>query len=205
MTTGRQHPSQGAIRGHASGVLFMAFFGTLWASIGAGGLRGWGEPWPTVATLVIGAVLVGGGVDLWRGAGRIKERGPSDGGENPVGRSFWLIFGLEGVAIVIASAVCNAIGRFDLFFSIMAIIVGLHFLPLARLFGMPLYYTVGILLCLVGMIGIAFVPVQAMLGGREVMARSLLVGLGSAAILWGVGMTLWAREASLLRHARSTQ
>jgi hypothetical protein len=32
-----------AVRGVASGVLFMAFFGTLWASIGVGGLQGWGD------------------------------------------------------------------------------------------------------------------------------------------------------------------
>ncbi len=34
-----------AVRGVASGVLFMAFFGTLWAGIGIGGLQGWGGLW----------------------------------------------------------------------------------------------------------------------------------------------------------------
>jgi hypothetical protein len=34
-----------AVRGDASGVLFMAFFGTLWAGIGIEGLQGWGGLW----------------------------------------------------------------------------------------------------------------------------------------------------------------
>jgi hypothetical protein len=179
----------------------MAFFGTLWASIGTGGLLGWGEPLSTIATILIGAALVCGGIVLWRSASRLPDTGAGDGDGNPMGRSFWLIFGLEGLAIAIASVVCNAIGRFDLFFSIMAIIVGLHFLPLVRLFGMPLYYTVGTLLCLIGLIGLALVPVQTLIGEREIGARSLIVGLGSAAVLWGVGFTLWVRGTALLRHA----
>lgn len=30
-----------AVRGTASGVIFMAFFGTLWAGIGIRGMQGW--------------------------------------------------------------------------------------------------------------------------------------------------------------------
>jgi hypothetical protein len=48
-----------AVRGVASGVLFMAFFGTLWAGIGIGGLQGWGGPWLSIAVLLVGLGLLG--------------------------------------------------------------------------------------------------------------------------------------------------
>ena len=63
----------------------MAFFGTLWASIGTGGLLGWGEPLPTIATILIGAALVCGGIVLWRGAGRLPDTGAGEGEGNPMG------------------------------------------------------------------------------------------------------------------------
>lgn len=203
MVASGRHIPAGAVRGHASGVIFMAFFGTLWASIGAGGLGAWGTPWTTIAVLSIGAALLVGGVALWRGAGRLGDAGSGDGDGPPMGRSFWVIFGLEGAAIFIASIVCNAIGRFDLFFPIMAIIVGIHFLPLARLFGIPLYYAVGTLLCLIGLICLVAVPVQATLGTHDIMARALIVGFGCAVILWGVGLLLWWRGGGLLRRGLS--
>jgi hypothetical protein len=47
------------------------------------------------------------------------------------GRWFGIVFALEGVSIAIASVICNTTGHFDLLFPVMAIIVGVHFFPLA--------------------------------------------------------------------------
>ena len=191
-----------ALRGHASGVFFMAFFGTLWGSIGVGGLAGWGAPWPTVAVILIGVALLGGGIALWRGAGRVRDAAVPEGGwDAAIGRKFGLVFGLEGVAILIASVVTNATDHFALFFPLMAIIVGVHFLPLASLFDVRFYYLTGALLCLVGFVGLFVVPVNATLGEREILARWLVVGGGCAVILWGTGLLLWARGTRALRHS----
>lgn len=186
-----------ALRGFATGTIFMAFFGTLWASIGVGGLAGRAAPWPLVAALLIGVTLLAGGIALWRGAGRLRDE-PLAGGD-AVGRQFGLVFALEGVAIAIASVACNATGHFALFFPIMAIIVGVHFLPLARLFDVAPYYAVGVLLCLLGIVGLVAVPVETTLAGHAIMARWLVVGGGCAAILWGTGLGLWIGGARALR------
>jgi len=192
-----------ALRGIASGVFFMAFFGTLWATIGVGGVAGWGGAWPTVAALLIGVTLLGGGVSLWRGSGRLDDaaKGVGAGDRPDEGRWFGIIFGLEGASIVVASAVCSATGHAELFFPIMALIVGIHFFPLAWLFGVGTHCLTGALLCAVGLIGLLAVPVTAMLGDREIMARALVVGGGCAIILWGTGLLLWVRGVRLLRRA----
>ena len=41
------------IHGTASGVLFMAFFGILWAYTGTIGLKGVGKPWVLIISLLI--------------------------------------------------------------------------------------------------------------------------------------------------------
>lgn len=189
-----------ALRGFATGVVFMACFGTLWASIGVGGLGGWGALWPAVVALLIGIALLGGGVSLWRGAGQLADAAGADAGDH-TDRWFGVIFGVEGVAILAASVICNVTGHFALFFPIMALIVGLHFLPLARLFGVGMYYLTGALLCLVGIVALLAVPVTATVGGREIMARWLVVGGGCAVILWGTGLLLWVWGGRLLRGA----
>ena len=79
----------------------------------------------------------------------------------------------------------------------------LHFLPLARLFGVTLYYGVGVLLCLLGIIALLVVPETVTLAAREMLGRSLLVGFGAAVILWATGLTLWRRGAQALRTASS--
>jgi hypothetical protein len=83
----------------------------------------------------------------------------------------------------------------------MALIVGIHFFPLAWLFRFGAHYVTGALLCLVGLAALLVVPVTATLGGREIMARALVAGGGCAAILWGTGLLLWARGARALRDA----
>ena len=187
-----------AMRGLASGVLFMAFFGTLWSLIGVGGLHGWGAPWLLIVALLIGVTLLAGGLTLWRGAAQLADVAIPEA--DTTGRWFLIVFAAEGIAIGIASYLCNVTNRFDLFFPIMAIIVGLHFLPLARLFGVGFYYAVGTLLCLLGIIALLVVPERVALADREMLGRSLLVGFGAAVILWGTGLTLWRQGTQALRR-----
>ncbi len=188
-----------ALRGMASGVFFMAFFGTLWGSIGVGGVAGWAAPWPTVLVVLIGVALLVGAVALWRGSGRLRDAATWE--QDNTDRWFVLIVALEGVAIAIASVVCNATGHFALFFPIMALIVGIHFFPLARLFQAGTHYLTGALLCVVGLVALLVVPVTATLGGREIMARWLVVGAGCAVILWGTGLLLLVQGWRALRGA----
>jgi hypothetical protein len=195
---------QYALRGVASGVLFMAFFGTLWAGIGIGGLQGWGEPWLSVVVLLIGLGLLISGIGLLAAARRLPSQpAPADAqGDNRVGLWFGVIFAAEGLLIAIAAVICNAIDRFDLFFPIMAIIVGVHFLPLAALFQVKAYYLVGMLLCVLALLTFA-VPEHISLGGQQITAQSVVLGFGAALILWGVSLGLGLLGQRLLALSNS--
>ena len=189
-----------AVRGVASGVLFMAFFGTLWASIGVGGLQGWGGPWLSILVLLVGIGLLLGGVLLLLASRRLPNIVAEDGAQQGrrIGKWFGIIFATEGILIAVASVICNAINRFDLFFPIMAIIVGIHFLPLASLFGVKPYYVVGTLLCLLAIITLFFVPERAELSGQQITVQWVVLGFGAALILWAVGLGLWLLGRRLL-------
>jgi len=91
------------------------------------------------------------------------------------GMIFGLIFGAEGALIGLSSAL---LARFDYGVWIpiaAALIVGLHFIPLARLFKVPLYYWTG---------GLCILAVLACSLIRDAGARVLCAGLSMAAVLW---------------------
>jgi hypothetical protein len=192
-----------AVRGVASGVLFMAFFGTLWSSIGAGGLQGWGAPWLSIVAVLIGVALGIGGIIQFYGSRQLGTRIDEADAQpwRKTGIWFGIVFTLEGVSIGIASAICNATGHFDLFFPIMAIIAGVHFFPLAPLFQVRSHYLTGALLCLVAIITLLVVPARVTIGNREIIAWWTVVGFGCALILWTTGLALWLQGQRLLHLA----
>jgi hypothetical protein len=191
------------VRGVASGVLFMAFFGTMWASIGIGGLQGWGGVWLPGTAVGIGVALLGAGFSLIRASRRLSDVVAETNDERGRRTNIWFvsIFAAEGLLIGVASVICNAMNRLDLFFPIMACIVGIHFFPLAALFRVKLYYLVGTLLCCLAGITLLVVPVSATIAGHQISAQLVVIGFGAAVILWGVGFGLWLLAKRLLASA----
>ena len=63
----------------------------------------------------------------------------------------------------------------------VAVIVALHFLPLARVFEVPLYYWTGAL-CVLGVLGCSLI--------RDAGTRLLCAGLIMAAVLWLTALLL---------------
>ncbi|MEK3889500.1 DUF7010 family protein [Bacillus sp. FSL K6-3431] len=193
------------VRGTAFGVLFMAFFGTLWAYTGIMGLQGWG-----VSTLLVGAVTLGitlfiCGVSLIRASRELSNQVSKPGVRRVKHMGIWfnIIFGTELFAIGIAIAVCNATSHSDLIPLVIAIIVGIHFFPLASLFKVRIYYITGALLCLLAIITWLFVPEKVTLGGHQIIAFMSVVGFGSTLILWGTGLAIWLMGKRLLATDRS--
>jgi len=189
-----------AVRGTASGVFFMAFFGTLWAYTGIMGLQGWGAPLLLVTAVAIGIVLFIGGVSLIRASGELANQVSKTALRHGKRTRFWfnIIFAAEGLAIAITIAISNATHHPELIPVIIAIIVGVHFLPLARLFQVRLYYFTGTLLCLLAIITWLFVPAKVTLGENQINAFMSVVGFGSALILWGTGLAIWLMGRRLL-------
>jgi len=82
---------------------------------------------------------------------------------------------IEGIAIFIANNVLLDLGLSTYILCGMAVIVGLHFLPLARGLRLPVYYFTAFMLIALGALACSI---------HDPLQRNLLVGLGSAATLW---------------------
>lgn len=182
-----------AVVGTASGVYFMAIFGTLWAYTGIMGLQGWGLPLLLVIAIVMGASLFIGGLSLIMVSRKLTNQAPARDARLGKRIRLWfnLIFAAEGVAIAIAIAICNATGHSELIPLIIAIIVGVHFFPLAPLFQINLYYWTGALLSLLAIGTWLFVPAEFTLGEHQINAYMSITGIGSALILWATGLSVW--------------
>ncbi|MGG3798413.1 DUF7010 family protein [Metabacillus fastidiosus] len=102
------------------------------------------------------------------------------------------------MAIAITIAVSNVTRHSELIPVVVAIIVGVHFLPLAPLFQVRLYYFTGALLCLLAIITWLFVPAKITLGEHQINTFMSVVGFGSALILWGTGLAIWLMGRRLL-------
>ena len=181
-------------------MLFLAFFGALWASIGINGLQGLEEPWSLIVMLLIGVALFIAGVSLRQASRQLHK--PDTKSENPDDhrKTIWfrIVFAIEGISIVIAYVICRAINRFDLFFPVMMLIVGVHFFPLAALFRVKRYYTAGGLLCLLAIITLFAVPEHLRMNHLQIIAWWVIPGFGGAFILWGVGFAHWLQGKRLL-------
>ncbi|MFE3982301.1 MULTISPECIES: DUF7010 family protein [unclassified Priestia] len=194
-----------AVRGTASGVIFMAFFGTLWAGIGIRGMQGWEFPVLITLSLLIGVVLFISAIALIKNSRQLtNEVIKKDGARwRKKNRWFGIIFSLEGLFIAIAAFICVSTNHLNLFVPVMALIVGAHFFPLASLFQVPIYYITGTLLCLLATIVMLTFPVKIIVSDHQIMAWWVSVGFGSALILWGTGVIVCLRGFRLLSMAQN--
>ncbi|MBM7554491.1 DUF7010 family protein [Thalassobacillus pellis] len=197
--------SKPELRGIATGVLFMAFFGFAWVSTGIGGLGGYGSPWLFIFSLAIGIVLVSGGCLLMITSRDLPNQVTNVEGRDGKNLRMWfnIIFAAEGIAIAIAIIVCNKTEQTEHIPLIIAMIVGLHFLPLAYLFEVKIYYFTGVFLCLVPVITWIFVPVNVAWMDYQVNLYMAVVGFGSALILWGTSLAIWLMGRRLVRDSQA--
>jgi len=190
-----------AVVGTASGVYFMSIFGALWAYTGIMGLQGWGLSLLLVLAVVMGASLFIGGFSLIKASRKLTNQSPARDVTRGKRIRIWfnLIFAAEGVAIAIAIALCNAAGHSEFIPLVIAMIVGVHFFPLAPLFQVNLYYWTGALLCLLAIGTWLFVPAEFTLGEHRISGFMSITGFGSALILWATGLSVWRIGRKLVR------
>jgi hypothetical protein len=193
--------SKSAVLGAANGVMFMTFFGALWASIGIVGSHQLGAPWPLVLSAIVTIILLSGAISLFGKSRSMNHSVTAKEKEDTkrINRKFGLVFGLEGVAIFLASVICNILNQFEVFFPVMAMIVGIHFFPLASLFKEKFYYGTGVVMCMLGIISL-FLPINATVGDVSLIAMSTFIGFGSAVTLWVTGLRIWVTLMKRLKR-----
>lgn len=151
------------------GLLVLTIFAAAWAS--AGLLFSGRTPGLILVPIAVSLTLLGFG---WRRLGSARSAGTH------VGKLVGLWSAVEGVAIFVAASVLANLHRSDLMFPAVAIIVGLHFLPLARGLPRTSYYATGAALVMTGLIALLLAAAQ----------RPIVVGLCAALILWATAVQL---------------
>ena len=168
-----------ALSGMTSGAAIMFLFGVVWLLFGLyGGRPSSGKM--RMALLLAGIVLAAWiGITIHR-VRHVPERAMPLTAEQVVtgqqiGRRFGWITTIEGAAIILVVVILNAVHRPEFILTVTALIVGLHFFPLASLFGSSVYYGTGILGCAIG-VGGFFIS--------ETRLRTSVVGFSFGLLLW---------------------
>jgi hypothetical protein len=143
--------------GMTFGATIMFFFGAIWLLLGLYG----GRPSPVslrVGVLVAGMALAAGIGIMIRTTRQYSDAPPPTAEQSRIsrqtGKRFGWVTAIEGVAIFLAVVLLNAAHRPQSIAPVIALIVGLHFFPLASLFRRPVYYATGLLGCVIGIIGL---------------------------------------------------
>jgi hypothetical protein len=157
-----------------TGALIMATFATVWWIVG---MRAAGH----VATLIYSVPLVVAlmlGAIAWRheqSGGHASFDMPKDEAQRRDRVVMWAS-AVEGVALfIVAGVVRPSIKRTDATASAVALIVGAHFLPLARWLPAPVYYLTAAVLVALGLAGFFI---------GDVNTRLTTVSSGAAIVLW---------------------
>jgi hypothetical protein len=166
--------------GRGVGALALTAFGALWLfnALHVGGATRF---WFAVLWIVAAALALASIVSLHRGRramGRLPRRGPE------VARKFWTVFGLEAAAIVVAVVLFQLWHWERYMVAAIAAIVGLHFLPLAKLFRAPVYYFTGIALVAWPTVLLVAMPASTQ--------RDVAIAYGVGALLWGTALIVLA-------------
>lgn len=158
-------------------LLVLTVFAALWAWAA---LRfSGGAPGLVLLPIALSLALLAWG---WRGAGMFPSRG------SRVGKVVGLWSSIEVVALLVTANILQNLHRGDLMFPAAAIIVGLHFFPLALGIPTRLYHATGAGLVLAGLIGL-LVPAAE---------RPLVVGLSAAFILWATALVIVVRARRVM-------
>jgi hypothetical protein len=172
-------------RGIFFGGIILTLFGGFW-SILALSFRPQHPTWAIPLAIAIGLALLLVCVrQLWatRKIRSVEDPVAAAKGKRD-GLWFAIIFGIEGTLIGVSCGILGSRGLDNWIPIAIAIIVGLHFLPLARLFEVPLYYWTGALSTL---------GVLACLLISDFAVRDFCVGMVMAAVLWLTVAYLLAR------------
>jgi hypothetical protein len=202
-------PPVAEVRGRALGVTLLAFFALAWVGWGTGGHL---PAVPQILVVVFAALLsvavttFGWGFARRTAPGASPDRRPVDSEFDPVvdstasastvqpgrniSRNFGVVVAAEWIGIFVIAGILGATGHAAVIPAIVCAGVGVHFIPLGRLFHVPAYYVTASALCLVAVATFVIAPTTS-----TAALWTLLPGIGAATVLY-------ATCAVLLRQSK---
>ncbi|MEV0775709.1 hypothetical protein ACIBLA_24520 [Streptomyces sp. NPDC050433] len=187
MTTTDTPPiSRAELRGRATGAGVMAFFGLGWLACGVTDM-------PLTAGRAVFAVGVVVSITFAVLGSRMSRRAadapttgePTAARKKKVGVRFALVVVAEWVAIFAIARVLVSTDHTEAIPAFVAAVVGIHFFPLARLFGVRAYHVTGAAMCTSALAAAVLAPLTS-----TPALWTALPGFGSAAVLYGTGVHL---------------
>ena len=151
----------------------LTIFGAIWGGIG---LARFG--WPVMAVPVVISVML----IAW--ASRIAAPVRAAADASRIGRLIGIWTMVEGIAIFATFALTPVLGIPDAAVPILAIVVGLHFLPIARGIPTPVYYATGSAMIATGAIALLLPAAD----------RHAATGIPCAIILWASCVAIGQRS-----------
>jgi MFS family permease len=184
------------IKGAADGLSFMILFTFIWTIIAVAALDKWSFRLTGIIFIVLIISFI---INYLKFNKTIKLSGiklPEE--ENPEDKKqakwFIIIFITEGVLILVTLNILVNLNMAQYFMPCFALIVGLHFYPLARLFKRTIHYYVAAWIILISIIGIVLTQNQSM--PQNLIAAFIGFGCASGTSMLGMYMIYYGRKHS---------
>lgn len=177
------------IGGRATGALFFAGFGLLWLLLGLYAKQQ--MTGVNLAGVLAGFGALGAAAAMLLRKAKSLPRVPDD---KRMGRIFGIVNAVQWGAVAVVAFSFSRLHIDAFVMGAITAIVGLHMLPLARLFRYPMHYVTGIVL-------LAWGGASCLLFSRDAMQGS--TALGTGVILWANAVVTLVLAGRAVRTARA--
>lgn len=190
-----------AVKGIASGLTMMSLFTLIWAGIAYGGLKDTNYWIVLIVFPALSILFAVNAAKLFKAAKNFpKVTSEADiAEEKRMGKWFGIIFGAEGLGIFIGINIVNNLGHPELAIPVLALVVGLHFFPLAKVFKRKFDYYLATWSTLVAVSAIVL-SLNKTFNQSEVFAL-LGIGIAIATSSYGIYMTISGQRLLKLQPA----
>jgi hypothetical protein len=191
------------INGLAGGALWLVFITAVFAIFGLFMINTPDARWALVITVAMSLALTAVGIAVLRSTAQLPPRARQLSPDELVMiRRFWIVLGAEIVAFVTVNPLFPS-SHSDMLPAFNIAIIGLHFIPLAWIFGVPRYYALGLHFCAIAAITLLVIPAAETFG--SVRLWYVFPSLGVAPVVWAVAwgnLCEASRELSAVRAAQ---
>jgi hypothetical protein len=193
-----------AIQSIGGGLLMMALFTLMWTGIAQEGLQNYDHHVTLILFSTLCLIFVTYGIRMLTSAHRYpkftSEVDEAEGRE--IGKRFGIILGIEGTTIALSCTVLGFTGYPQFTLPAIALIVGLHFYPMAKLFNRKIDYFLASWTTILSLISIYFV----FRGNYALPSIFSFLGIGVALATsaYGINMLIVGYQISEKKASRSS-